>query len=131
VELFYEEQVIVAGDKLKLQQVISNIIDNGIKYTPVGGRVTVDVYRTPDHAVIKVSDTGIGIPQEDLAHIFDRFFRVDKARSRATGGTGLGLSIANRIVLLHQGFIRVNSEEGKGSTFYIELPYGTSSDVSK
>lgn len=131
VELFYEEQVIVAGDKLKLQQVISNVIDNGIKYTPVGGRVTVDVYRTPDHAVIKVSDTGIGIPQEDLAHIFDRFFRVDKARSRATGGTGLGLSIANRIVLLHQGFIRVNSEEGKGSTFYIELPYGTSSDVSK
>jgi signal transduction histidine kinase len=129
VELFYEEDVTVAGDRLKLQQVISNIIDNGIKYTPVGGRVTVEIYKTPEYAVIKVSDTGIGIPQEDLVHIFDRFFRVDKARSRATGGTGLGLSIANRIVLLHQGFIRVSSEEGKGSTFYIELPYGFGADA--
>jgi signal transduction histidine kinase len=125
VELYYDEEVTVIGDNLKLQQVISNIIDNGIKYTPEGGRVTVEVYKTPENAVIKVSDTGYGIPQEDISRIFDRFFRVDKARSRSTGGTGLGLSIANRIVLLHRGFIRVNSEEGKGSTFYIELPYDT------
>jgi len=124
VELFSEETVTVMGDGLKLQQVLSNIIDNGIKYTPDGGRVTVEVYRAPDYAVMKVSDTGIGIPQEDMAHIFDRFFRVDKARSRSTGGTGLGLSIANRIVMMHQGFIRVSSEEGKGTTFYVELPYG-------
>lgn len=123
VELYYEEEVMIIGDSMKLQQVLSNIIDNGIKYTPDGGKVTIDIYKTPEHAVIKVSDTGIGIPPEDLTHIFDRFFRVDKARSRSTGGTGLGLSIANRIVLLHQGFIRVNSEEGKGTTFYIELPY--------
>ena len=131
VELFCEEEVTVTGDKLKLQQVLSNIIDNGIKYTPEGGRVTVEVYKSPDYAVIKVSDTGIGIPQEDLARIFDRFFRVDKARTRSTGGTGLGLSIANRIVMLHRGFIRVNSEEGKGTTFYVELPYGTTPDMPK
>lgn len=123
LELYFEEPAEIVGDNMKLQQVISNIVDNGIKYTPDGGRVTVDVYKTPEYAVVKVTDTGVGIPQEDLNRIFDRFFRVDKARSRGTGGTGLGLSIANRIVMLHQGFIRVNSEEGKGTSFYIELPY--------
>lgn len=124
VELLNEEEVVVVGDKLKLQQVISNIIDNGIKYTPEGGRVTVEVYNTPDYGVVKVSDTGYGIPANEINHIFDRFYRVDKARSRSTGGTGLGLSIANRIVMLHNGYIRVSSKENKGTTFRIELPYG-------
>ncbi|NLU35495.1 MAG: cell wall metabolism sensor histidine kinase WalK [Clostridiales bacterium] len=123
LELARDEEVVVPGDRLKLQQVISNIIDNGIKYTPEGGKVTVEVYNTPEYGVVKVSDTGYGIAKEDLGRIFDRFFRVDKARSRSTGGTGLGLSIANRIVLLHNGFIRVESEENVGTTFYIELPY--------
>jgi signal transduction histidine kinase len=123
LEMIQEEDVVVPGDKLKLQQVISNIIYNSIKYTPEGGSVMVEVYNTAEHGIVKVSDTGYGIAKEDLGRIFDRFYRIDKARSRATGGTGLGLSIANRIVLLHNGFIRVESEENKGTTFYIELPY--------
>ncbi|MDD4680511.1 MAG: HAMP domain-containing sensor histidine kinase, partial [Clostridia bacterium] len=123
LELFDEEEVIVPGDRLKLQQVISNIIDNGIKYTPEGGRVTIEVYDTPNFGVVKVSDTGFGIAPEELGHIFDRFYRIDRARSRSTGGTGLGLSIAKRIVMLHNGDIRVQSEENRGTTFRIELPY--------
>lgn len=123
MELFNDEEVVVPGDRLKLQQVISNIIDNGIKYTPEGGRVTIEIYNTPQYGVVKVSDTGYGIAPEELGHIFDRFYRIDKARSRATGGTGLGLSIAKRIVMLHNGDIRVQSEENKGTTFRIELPY--------
>ncbi|WP_252226976.1 sensor histidine kinase [Caldicoprobacter algeriensis] len=122
LETFYDDRLIVSGDAVKLRQVVSNIVDNAIKYTPEGGRVTVEVYKGVENAVVKVSDTGIGIPAKDLPHIFDRFFRVDKARSRATGGTGLGLSIAQKIVLQHGGDIRVVSEEGKGSTFYVELP---------
>ncbi len=122
MEAYHDDELIVLGDPVKLQQVISNIVDNAIKYTPDGGRVTVEVYEYSGNAVVKVSDTGIGIPAKDLPHIFDRFFRVDKARSRATGGTGLGLSIAHKIVLMHGGNIRVASEEGKGSIFYIELP---------
>ena len=123
LELYNDEEVMVPGDRLKLQQVISNIIDNGIKYTPEGGRVTVEVYNTPHHGVVKVSDTGYGIAQDEIKHIFDRFYRIDKARSRSTGGTGLGLSIARRIVLQHNGEIRVQSQENKGTIFRIELPY--------
>ncbi len=122
LESYYDDHLTVSGDSVKLQQVVNNIVDNAIKYTPEGGRVTVEVYENSGNAVVKVSDTGIGIPAKDLPHIFDRFFRVDKARSRATGGTGLGLSIAHKIILLHGGNIRVVSEEGKGSIFYIELP---------
>ncbi len=123
LELYNEEEVVVPGDLLKLQQVVSNIIDNGIKYTPEGGRVTIEIYNTPHYGVVKVSDTGYGIAPEELGNIFDRFYRIDKARSRSTGGTGLGLSIAKRIIMLHNGDIRVQSEENKGTTFRIELPY--------
>ncbi len=129
LDVMIEEEVFVLGDSMKLQQLLSNIIDNGIKYTQEGGRVLIDVYKTNQLAIVKVSDTGIGIPAEEVLHIFDRFYRVDKARSRVTGGTGLGLSIANRIVLLHGGFIRVSSKEGKGSSFYIELPLLKAQDV--
>src|SRR5690606_6379256 len=117
---FSDEELVVDGDEMKLQQVIINIVDNAIKYTPDGGKVWIEVYKGLDSAIIKVTDTGIGIPKEDIQKIFDRFFRVDKARSRSTGGTGLGLSIAHRIVLLHDGNIHVTSKEGKGTTFYIE-----------
>ncbi len=112
----------MTGDSLKLQQVIYNVIDNAIKYTPRGGEVNVELARAGKNAVIRVEDTGIGIPAEDLPHIFDRFYRVDKARSRETGGTGLGLSIVKQIMLLHDGDIRAESVENEGSTFIIELP---------
>ena len=113
------------GDSLKLQQVFYNVIDNAIKYTPRGGEVRVELARAGKRAVVRVEDTGIGIPADDLPHIFDRFYRVDKARSRETGGTGLGLSIVRQIVLLHDGDIRAESEENKGTTFIIELPIVT------
>lgn len=122
IELIIQENTMVLGDQLKLQQVVSNLIDNAVKYTPDEGKVRVDFYRVGKEAILQVTDTGIGIPQEEIPHIFERFFRVDKARSRATGGTGLGLSIVHRIVLLHGGDIQVDTVEGKGSTFTIVLP---------
>ncbi len=117
-----KESLEVSGDVLKLQQVIYNIIDNAIKYTPRGGEVHCSLVRSGKKAVIRVSDTGVGIPEEDLPHIFDRFYRVDKARSRETGGTGLGLSIVKQFVLQHGGTIDAKSAPGKGSTFIVELP---------
>ncbi|NLI60022.1 MAG: HAMP domain-containing protein, partial [Clostridiales bacterium] len=117
-----EEGIMTAGEASKLQQAISNLVDNAIKYTPEGGRVMVDVHKGDNQAIIKISDTGIGIPSKDIPHIFDRFFRVDKARSRYTGGTGLGLSITHRIILMHDGNIRVDSKEGRGTTFFVHLP---------
>lgn len=116
------ESLEVTGDVLKLQQIIYNVIDNAIKYTPRGGEVHCALTRVGKKAIIKVSDTGVGIPAEDLPHIFDRFYRVDKARSRETGGTGLGLSIVKQMALLHGGNITATSTEGKGSVFTIELP---------
>ncbi len=117
-----KDRLEIMGDALKLQQVVYNIIDNAIKYTPRGGEVHCALTRSGKKAVIRVSDTGVGIPAEDLPHIFDRFYRVDKARSRDTGGTGLGLSIVKQFVTLHGGTIEARSEPGKGSTFIIELP---------
>lgn len=117
-----KETLEVNGDATKLQQVVYNIIDNAIKYTPRGGEVHCTLTRSGRRAVIRVTDTGVGIPAEDLPHIFDRFYRVDKARSRETGGTGLGLSIVKQFVLLHGGAIDAKSAPGKGSTFIIELP---------
>ena len=122
INLTMKEEVCVSGDSLKLQQVIYNVIDNAIKYTPRGGEVETSLSRSGRRALIRISDTGIGIPAEDLPHIFDRFYRVDKARSRATGGTGLGLSIVKQIVQQHGGSITASSTEGKGTTFEILLP---------
>ena len=112
----------MTGDSVKLQQVIYNVIDNALKYTPRGGEVETTLIRSGRRALIRISDTGIGIPAEDLPHIFDRFYRVDKARSRATGGTGLGLSIVKQIVQQHGGAISATSTEGKGTSFEISLP---------
>ena len=112
----------ITGDALKLEQVIYNVIDNAIKYTPRGGEVHCSLSRSGRMAVVKIADTGEGIPADDLPHIFDRFYRVDKARSRATGGTGLGLSIVKQIVLSHGGSITPESTLGKGTTFTIQLP---------
>lgn len=117
------EKIQMRIDGEKMQQAIINIIHNAIKYTPEGGRVRVSLYSQNKQVKIKVEDNGIGIPKESLSNIFDRFYRVDKARSRATGGTGLGLSIASQIVSLHGGSIEVESKLGEGSKFYIVLPY--------
>ena len=110
-------------DTDKMTQVIDNILNNAIKYSPNGGKITVSMKTTDDQMILSISDQGLGIPKEDLPKIFDRFYRVDKARSRAQGGTGLGLAIAKEIVKQHNGFIWAKSEYGKGSTFTIVLPY--------
>ena len=109
------------ADKSKLRQVIYNLLDNAVKYTQEGGQIVLSVQRNGRDAVLTVSDDGPGIKAEYLPHIFERFYRVDKARSRDSGGTGLGLSIVRQIVTLHGGTIRVESEEGKGSRFIVEL----------
>ena len=110
-------------DTDKITQVIDNILNNAIKYSPDGGKITVSMKTTDDQMILSISDQGLGIPKEDLPKIFDRFYRVDKARSRAQGGTGLGLAIAKEIIKQHNGFIWAKSEYGKGSTFTIVLPY--------
>ena len=110
-------------DTDKMTQVIDNILNNAIKYSPDGGKITVSMKTTDTQLIVSISDQGLGIPKKDLPLIFDRFYRVDKARSRAQGGTGLGLSIAKEIVKQHNGFIWAKSEYGKGSTFTIVPPY--------
>ena len=117
-----EQQVRVEGDRARLKQVIVNLVDNAIKYTPAGGLVGVKVSASNGRAVIEVNDNGVGIPPEAAPHIFERFYRVDKARSRQMGGAGLGLSIVKAIVMAHGGQVKVESVEGKGSRFLVELP---------
>lgn len=110
-------------DTDKMTQVIDNILNNAIKYSPDGGNITVRMKTTDTQLIISITDEGLGIPKADLPKIFDRFYRVDKARSRAQGGSGLGLAIAKEIVKQHDGFIWAKSDYGKGSTFTIVLPY--------
>ena len=112
----------VNGDRARIEQVLINIMTNAVRYTPEGGSVTMELVPADAMAEVLVRDTGIGIPEEDLPHIFDRFYRVDKARSRAMGGTGLGLSIAYEIVKRHSGQIRIESKLGEGTTVHICLP---------
>jgi heavy metal sensor kinase len=117
-----EELVSIEGDRARLKQVIVNLVDNAIKYTPAGGLVGVKVCASNGRALLEVNDNGVGIPPEALPHIFERFYRVDKARSRQMGGAGLGLSIIKAIVTAHGGQVRVESIEGRGSRFLVELP---------
>jgi signal transduction histidine kinase len=116
------DQVGVLGDPDRLKQLILNLVDNAIKYTPPGGRVMMSLSKENGRSELVVQDTGIGIPTEDLPYIYDRFYRVDKARTRAQGGSGLGLSIAKWIVDAHQGQIEVESVVGEGTTFRVYLP---------
>jgi len=116
------ENLVVKGDPMKLRQVLLNILDNAIKYTPRGGRISASVRAEGELAVVSISDTGVGISPEDLPHIFDRFYRVDKARSPSEGGTGLGLAIAKYITELHGGNIEAESQTDTGSTFRVRLP---------
>lgn len=110
-------------DTDRLIQVIDNIMNNAIKYSPDGGTVTVRLIETHNHIILSITDEGIGIPRKDLNKIFDRFYRVDKARARQQGGTGLGLAISREVLKAHGGSIWVESRENQGSTFYVSLPY--------
>jgi len=116
------DPVQVEADPSRLKPVVVNLLDNAIKYTPEGGNVSISVMQRDDHAVLEVADSGLGISADDLPHVFERFYRADKARSRQMGGTGLGLSIVRSICLAHGGQITVNSTEGRGSLFRVELP---------
>jgi signal transduction histidine kinase len=107
-------------DELKIKQVIIILLDNAIKYS--SDKIEIFLEKNEEYAVIRVSDYGIGIPKEEIKHIFERFYRVDKARSRETGGTGLGLAIAKNIMKQHKGEIKIRSEEGKGTDVDLLLP---------
>jgi len=113
---------VIIGDKDRIEQVIVNILSNAIKYTPENGKIELGIVSEKDKVIISVIDTGIGIPKEDLPRLFERFYRVDKARSRMLGGTGLGLSIAKQIVEAHNGSIKIQSEYGHGTQVFISLP---------
>jgi heavy metal sensor kinase len=115
----------ILGDEVRLRQVFYNVLDNAIKYTPAGGRIDVHLGHRDGAALVTLHDTGIGISPEHLPRVFDRFYRVDKARSRAEGGTGLGLSIAQSIIAAHGGRIELDSQPGKGTTCTVTLPNGT------
>ncbi len=121
-----EDQAQVMGDRDRLKQLLLNLVDNAVKYTPSGGEVTLSLERDTQWVRVSVADTGMGIPADDLPKIFDRFYRVDKARSREQGGSGLGLAIAKWIADAHDGRIEVKSDVGKGTTFTIWLPLAPS-----
>jgi signal transduction histidine kinase len=114
--------VAVIGDRLRLRELLLNLVDNAVKYTPEGGEIRIELESNDQHVELRVMDTGIGIDPQDQPHIFDRFFRVDTARSREAGGSGLGLSICKWIAEAHGGEISVESELGKGSIFTVILP---------
>ncbi len=124
VVLLYEDvrAVLIDADEMKLSLAISNIVENGIKYTPRGGTVKVIVDADHQNAFITIQDTGIGIGEEEQSKIFNRFYRVDKTRDRETGGTGLGLAISHSTVLMHNGSIRLTSKPDEGSVFVIRIP---------
>lgn len=118
------EKSIVPADRGKLQQVLTNLLSNAVKYTEAGKQIRIIIEDMPDYAVLTVEDEGIGIPAEDQKKVFERFYRVDKSHSRKTGGAGIGLAIVKAIVQAHGGKVLLESEEGKGSRFHIQLPKG-------
>ena len=125
---FKSEMPNITGDPQRLEQVLINMISNAIKYTPDGGRIRVTAGAYENVVWASVRDTGIGIPDEDVSRVFERFYRVDKARSRESGGTGLGLSIAQEIVLRHSGTLELQSHRNKGTTITMTLPFGDAAD---
>ncbi|MGP1570136.1 MAG: ATP-binding protein [Eubacteriales bacterium] len=124
------DRVLIFADKDRIEQVISNIISNACKYTKEGGRIDIDVLRRDGEAVVTVKDNGIGIPKANLQRVFERFFRVDKARSRKMGSTGLGLSISKQIVEGHSGKIEIESAENQGTVVTVKLPLSVRRGVS-
>jgi heavy metal sensor kinase len=123
--------VSVEGDRSRIKQVVVNLLDNAIKYTPSGGAIILNVHASDSKAIIEAADTGIGIPAGALPHIFERFFRVDKARSHDAGGAGLGLAIVKSICAAHGGQVYVESREGGGSRFKVELPLAGQGKIEK
>jgi signal transduction histidine kinase len=122
------EDVQAIVDPLRMKQILVNLLDNALKYSPEGGWVKVGVRAERDTAVLTVTDNGIGIAPESLPHVFERFYRADKARTRTTGGTGLGLSIVKSIVGAHDGHISLQSREGEGTSVRIEIPLAKRGD---
>jgi two-component system phosphate regulon sensor histidine kinase PhoR len=122
VKISAESSIAIPGDAAALEQVIFNLLDNALMYTPEGGKVNLSLEEIGEEVLFHCADTGIGIPEKDQSRIFERFYRVDKARSRAEGGTGLGLAIVKHIVENHHGSISVKSEMGRGTTFTVRLP---------
>ena len=112
----------IVGDRGRIEQVLMNMVSNAIKYTKNGGRIKITAGAKNGTVWCSVRDNGIGIPRQDVEHVFDRFYRVDKARSRESGGTGLGLSIANEIVLRHNGTLKLDSKTGRGTVITVTLP---------
>ena len=117
-----QEAVSVFGDEEALAEILDNLVDNALKYTPEGGTITLRWFAEGRHAVLQVVDTGVGVPEKDLPRIFERFYRVDKARSRELGGTGLGLSIVKHLVHALGGTIAADSQVGRGSSFTVRIP---------
>ena len=124
VEVLFESfrPIVAEVDEVKLTLAITNLVENAIKYNREQGSVQVSLNADHKYFYVKVSDTGIGIPEEDLDHVFERFYRVDKSHSREIGGTGLGLAIARNAVIMHRGAVKVHSEEGVGTTFTVRIP---------
>ena len=122
LELEGEASVELLGDRTRLAQLLDNLVSNAIKFTPGGGRVGVRLSRDNGHVVLAISDTGMGIPAEEQANLFQRFFRTSEATKHAIQGTGLGLTITKAIAEAHGGTISVKSGEGKGTTFVVDLP---------
>ena len=120
LQLEGDSSILILEDDL--YQIVFNLMENGIKYNHSGGRLTVRLGRDEDNATLEVSDTGMGIPEEAVEHVFERFYRVDKARSRQTGGSGLGLAIVRSIVQRNRGTISLSSTLGKGTTFTVSFP---------
>ncbi|WP_259411743.1 ATP-binding protein [Coxiella burnetii] len=122
IQLKAEPNLYISGSEEELKSLFSNIIINSVKYTPSKGRINVKWYRDDDHAVFSVVDTGIGIAKVHIPRITERFYRVDKARSRERGGTGLGLAIVKHVLMRHDGELHIESEPGKGSIFTCRFP---------
>ncbi|MBU8908024.1 sensor histidine kinase [Desertibacillus haloalkaliphilus] len=120
-EIIANDDMELTVDQHRMGQAVINLIENSIRYTVKGGKVTLKLSENDHHTIIEISDTGRGIPRDDLPHIWDRFYRVDKSRSSKSGGSGLGLAIVKQVIELHQGDVKVESVEGKGTTFFIYL----------
>ena len=116
------EKLIIEADQDRIYQVITNILSNAIKYTNKEDKITIKLYKESEYAVCEIIDTGIGISQNELPYIFERFYRVDKSHSREIGGTGLGLAITRNAILMHRGSIKVTSVPEEGTTFVVRIP---------